>query len=396
MGTLKYWDGTEWKYVGLGESPRGTPIATYNQSLPTVTLDAGVGVWKDIDTMVIPNPGGTIALDFNWSSYIYGTTGTSGDALVEVLISIDGGSTYISGLRRSAVSLNINSDIQFHSFSISDTISDLTPTGDIHIILRGQVYDDNGSGAFSHSGNTYWSAKVIHAEDVVLDNRYSIKNEGYRLSEVVYFTGSGNNFVKANYPGMRAVRFIAVGGGGGGAGSATANSGGPGGGAGGTSISGFIDAADIAASEEVEVGSAGSGGTSPTKGGDSWVDKPGGFHVYALGGEEGAGLSNAHAGRGGGQAGGASSLVGALIIHGGDGQSTGDPTLYTTSGIFPGGSGGNSTHGGGGQGAPARAANAAGGVGRGYGGGGGGGYNRNSNPGGGAGAPGIVIAEIYV
>lgn len=214
--------------------------------------------------------------------------------------------------------------------------------------------------------------------------------EGYLYSETVVFTSSGT-FSKASYPGIRAVRVRAVGGGGGGGSPANADSGAPGGGGGGYAESLLLESS-LAASETVTVGSGGAAGTAGGDGGSGGTSSFG-SHLSANGGSGGT-ATGSTIGLGG--LGGSASGGNIMNVTGGGGQSTGNPALYTTAGIYPAGTGGGSILGTGGRAGAARASNWAGGPGNGYGGGGAGGYNRNSTTSGGAGASGIVLVDIYV
>lgn len=217
-------------------------------------------------------------------------------------------------------------------------------------------------------------------------------DSGYRYKQTVVYTAS-STFVKADYPGLRAVRVRVQGAGGGGNGSAINNSGGASGAAGGYAEA-FYTASELDASCAVTVGAGGSGATGGGGGSagsaSSFVAMVGtpNTEVVANGGSPGA--SNNEGGTGG------SATGGYLNVQGSDGASSGDASLFTTAGIFPGMSGGSAVLGGGGRGRSARAANAGGLAGNGYGSGGGGGFSRNASVDGGTGAPGIVLVDIYV
>lgn len=217
---------------------------------------------------------------------------------------------------------------------------------------------------------------------------------GFRFLQRVIYTASGS-FVKANYPGLRAVRVVCqAGGGAGGGGAATSGSerSGGTGGAGGEYAESWLSADILPSTVTVTVGAGGAAvtGAAGLAGGDSSF----GDLVVARGGPGGT----VSTGTGGtavtGPAGGTGG-VGDLLVPGGSGGS-----LHRNSGanlVLPG-SGGNSVLG---HGGPMRVpANTyfAGANGSGYGGGGAGAANLTGQPAssGGDGAPGIVIVDIYV
>jgi len=119
---------------------------------------------------------------------------------------------------------------------------------------------------------------------------------GYRpMGAPVYFTSSGS-FVKADYPGLRAIRVHTLGGAGGGGGCAATSSGqaaDAGGGASGTYATSFItDIASLPASVTVTRGAGGAGGTAGNNDGSAGGASSFGSLVSASGGGGGSGSSN--------------------------------------------------------------------------------------------------------
>lgn len=219
---------------------------------------------------------------------------------------------------------------------------------------------------------------------------------GYRFVQKVIFTSSGS-FLKASYPGVRAIRVMVVGGGGsgGGAGAASAgqNSQGSGGGAGGYAESWITDIAGLASSVAVTVGAGGAGRVGLGDGLDGSASSFGAL-VAANGGT-------------GGYSKGTSALGGYLPAGPGGSGTAGDIQLAGNGGgsgfgqgtLASGGHGGGSIFGGGGE-AGGTGAGSGGSIGRGgraWGAGGAGAsanassVQRPSN----AGADGVVIVEIY-
>jgi hypothetical protein len=229
--------------------------------------------------------------------------------------------------------------------------------------------------------------------DLVRDGAQDIENlaigvndyltGGYLYTGQVRFTSSGS-FVKADYPGLRAIRVRVVGGGGGGGGGdGTSPRGGGGGGGGGYAEAFITDIASLDASVTVTRGAGGAGGadtglasTAGTNGDTSSF----GALVVATGG---LGASNDGASGGAGTA-------GDYLVGGGGGGSGGfDVNLMT-------GTGGSSVLGGGGVGLSPFPGNTGGATGRQFGGGGGGARRFNAGRAGGAGQNGIVICDLFV
>jgi len=211
---------------------------------------------------------------------------------------------------------------------------------------------------------------------------------GYVLGEILYFTSSGT-FVKANYPGLRAVKVKVQGGGGGGGGrQGGTTSVGAGGGGGGYGEK-FILVDDLASNESISVGQGGSGRPANT-GTAGWASLFGN-HITASGGGAGEWTTTANTTAQGGSGG---SVTGAdFSVPGQDGQ---QGRIYQGDNdhiYFPG-SGGSSFLGLGGvaltpgQTGPGRA-------GTGWGAGGSGAAGGPSDGPGGDGQPGIVIVELY-
>lgn len=216
---------------------------------------------------------------------------------------------------------------------------------------------------------------------------------GYRLRDRVIYTSSGS-FAKASWPGLRAIRIIAVGGGGAGAGaaaaSATMNAYGTGGGSGAYAET-FMLTDSLAASTAVTVGA---GGSATGSTGNNGSTSSFGSLVVAGGGIGGnikatSTLGGYVPGGPGGVATAGQIRQGGSPGHAGAGANT----------LANGGNGGSSIFGGGGH-APATGAGSganAGSPGTAYG-AGGGGAAVNGGGGarsGGAGAAGVVIVEIY-
>lgn len=110
----------------------------------------------------------------------------------------------------------------------------------------------------------------VAGQKLVYNGTDWVNVEGYMLRQVLTFTSNGN-FVKADYPWLRAVRFICVGGGGGGAGviltGATQMSLGNGGGGGVLAESFITDLTTLSAIEGVTIGTGGTGGVGNASGG---------------------------------------------------------------------------------------------------------------------------------
>lgn len=204
--------------------------------------------------------------------------------------------------------------------------------------------------------------------------------ELYRFSQTLVYT-AGTSFLKASYPGLRAVRVRVVGGGGGGAGAGATGAGqwsfGDGGG-GGEYAEGFFLAAALAGSTTITIGTAGSAGVGAANGGNGGTTSFGAL-ITALGGGGGAfrvatnslnfsGSTGARAGGSGGtggniripgHAGGSGIGIGATSgtqQRGGDGGAS--HMSGTAVGGVPGGVNG-SQYGGGGSGASRGASTAA-------------------------------------
>lgn len=218
---------------------------------------------------------------------------------------------------------------------------------------------------------------------------------GYQYLTTVAYDTSGT-FQKANYPGLRAVRFKCQGGGGAGGGAAAAGSGsatGGGGGQGGMYAEAFVVASSLAASVTITRGAGGTGaaGLAGNDGGTTSA----GAHCVAGGGT-------------GGSIGGSTTLITFAISGTPNTTATGDhvipgaaggfATLYGAGDAACSGAGGNSN-----WGAGSRPVNPAGGAdgtaGVLYGGGGSGAANTNSQGStrtGGAGAAGRVLVDLFI
>lgn len=205
---------------------------------------------------------------------------------------------------------------------------------------------------------------------------------------VIPYAASGT-FVKANYPTAKGIKVRVQGGGGGGGGAgAAAPAAGTGGSSGGYSER-FLTMSQLAASETVTVGTAGTGGggaSAGTAGGTS------SFGALAVGNGGGAGsfitaTGQAFAGPGGGASAGDLNIAGE---RGGYAWAVSSTQVHS-------GKGGNAQIGRGGVGRDfVSSTNTGGEAGTGYGAGGGGAINGGGgNAVGGAGSPGIVIVEVY-
>lgn len=227
--------------------------------------------------------------------------------------------------------------------------------------------------------------------DANITDQRTVANPVYAIQT---FTASGS-FTKATYPWAKAVRVRAVGGGGGGGGVESpavgewSHSGGGGGG-------GYAEAAlsvdDLAASETVTVGAAGSGGAAGLNGGSSGGTSSFGTHAVAAGGAGGVSFSASTNQAGSRPGDGGNATAGDVLVRGGGGG-FGMGLANSTDGAY-GGGGGTSVLGGGGE--PKRTSETAQGGG-GYG-GGGSGIARLGGGGaapGGDGAAGVVIVEIF-
>lgn len=221
---------------------------------------------------------------------------------------------------------------------------------------------------------------------------------GYRLQQVIKYASSGT-FLKANYPGLRAICVKVQAGGGSGAGAATAASGqnayGTGGGGGGYAESFITDIAGLASSVTVTVGAQVAGAAAGANDGNPGNGSSFGSLVVANGG--GPGITKASSTLGGyipGGAGGDATAGDYRVSGSGGGGGYGAATLAS------GGFGGSSHLGGGGRtvGTGAGSGRQAGDPGGNYGGGGGGAMTNQGGAaiGGGSGAQGIVFVEIYV
>lgn len=221
-------------------------------------------------------------------------------------------------------------------------------------------------------------------------------------SDMVRFTSDGS-FVKANYPGLKAIRIRLVGGGGGGGGCPTTSSteavGGGGGGGGGYAET-FVKFSDLDASEEIVVGPGGAGGAAGQNNGvvggqTRFGEVTGGEIAKALGGQPGfGGLSSSNLPKYGASGGGGGSATdGDIQIRGNSGEMA---VLFETQVSI-------TSLGGSSQLSPSSGrhsftfSGAQGALGEVYGGGGGGGQNaddQGEGRAGGNGAGGIVIVEL--
>lgn len=227
---------------------------------------------------------------------------------------------------------------------------------------------------------------------------------GPQLVLVYKVATADKTFVKANYPGLSAIRVRVQGGGGGGAGVLGASSqagAGAGGSGGGYAESLFSDLTDLPETVTVVVGSGGAAGTSSSTagsaGGESYFMNSGAFAVRAPGGN-GAVASSTSATLPrvvGGTVASGTNFNGEIVKRG----SFASPGILCSTINGQAGSGGDSFLGTGGLGPSYATAGAlAGTAGGTYGGGGSGAIVLNSTLGrsGGDGAPGVVIVELYM
>ena len=168
---------------------------------------------------------------------------------------------------------------------------------------------------------------------------------GYRYLSTLRFTASGT-FVKADHPGLRAIRVRLVGGGGSGGGAAATSAGnnsyGSGGGAGGYAESFITDLATVPASVAVTVGA---GGAAAATAGTGGAASSFGSLVAAEGGAGGEHKLNSALGnhlRGGT---GGTGTAGDFFITGNPGDGGGGANQFAS-----GGNGGSSPLGSGGRG----------------------------------------------
>lgn len=161
---------------------------------------------------------------------------------------------------------------------------------------------------------------------------------GLGLRQIVVFTASGT-FTKADYPWLRAVKVICIGGGGGAGGCNVTGAGemsAAGGGGGGALAMSYIEASALAASETVTVGAGGAGATTYAGGSDGG-DSSFGSHVVAdngYGGQLGTdGGVFPRFGANGGNGGNAALCTGQVTFSGCGGVS---PTLLSSGSTLRG------------------------------------------------------------
>lgn len=171
--------------------------------------------------------------------------------------------------------------------NLKATEVDLTTAEDRITVNEGDIATNEGDITTLEGDVTTLQGDVTTLQDDVDDVELEINN-GLGLRETVVFTSS-DTFTKASYPWLRKVRVRAVGGGGGGGGAVGTSGGehavGAGGGAGGY-FEALYDAADLAASESVTVGSGGVGGSTAGSNGGNGEDTvfKGATAVKGLGG----------------------------------------------------------------------------------------------------------------
>lgn len=231
------------------------------------------------------------------------------------------------------------------------------------------------------------------AADELTADKLNSPTDSYWYSQTVEYTASGT-FVKANYPGIRAVkiRVQAAGGGSGGcATNAAGNTSVASGGGGGSYGEKFILASALAASETVTVGAGGTAGSAGANNGGTGGTSSFGTHVVAVGGSGGnAGATGSTLSSAGG-GGGGTCTGGDVNIPGGEA----DNGLRNSATVIMPSCGGNSILGG-----RKRATNGttsqAGGVGLAYGGGASGAYAYASQTqaAGAIGGAGIILVDV--
>jgi hypothetical protein len=212
---------------------------------------------------------------------------------------------------------------------------------------------------------------------------------GYLYEQTVYYTSSGT-FVKADYPGLRAIRVRCQGAGasGGVRSFVATNDNGAGGGGGGYAESFITNIAGLDASVTVTRGAGGAAVTRSTEGAtNSNAGANSSFGALVIGVGGGATSDNAIIGGPG------SGGTGDIVFSGADGASG------SSGNTSAAGSGGSSHLGGGGTGGRGAASASSNGVnGTIYGGGGGGStsHSSTSSKTSGAGANGLIIVDVFI
>lgn len=240
-----------------------------------------------------------------------------------------------------------------------------------------------------HDGDTTWLTAA--------------SGHGFQTGQILYFTTPGTaSFVRATYPGLRAIRVKCQGGGGGGGGTqATDSSEGSssGGGSGGVYAESWLLAADITSSVTVTVGAGGAAGAAASNGGGGGASSFGAF-TAAPGGNGGNTRAPSDGHRASTGASSPTTGTGDLVIPGGGGGAGYSMGTAVISGGTAdkgiGGAGGSAVLSGGAT-RTTRGPEVGPTAGVRYGGGGSGHVNSVSEAGklGGVGAQGIVIVELY-
>ncbi len=216
----------------------------------------------------------------------------------------------------------------------------------------------------------------------VKDNFDQLAN-GYTYVQTIYYDTT-EDFEKATYPWLRAVKVKVQAGGGGGGGSGTTGDRVGGGGGGGAYAKKLILVGDLSASETCTIGALGGGGASGNNAGTAGGASSFGAHIVCGGGGGGNSGNGAYDGDNGG-----------LVTTSGDFDLPGHPGSPRSQNATGSSQGGHSALGWGGQprmdstNVPGREASV------GYGGGGGGGKRSSVNTAGAEGMPGIIILELY-
>lgn len=152
-------------------SPVGQPLMSYSWVAPSnVNLTSTTPVV--VADKTIPNPGTAVVVEFGADGYIYKSSGDSGIALMDLLISTDGGSTFSATSQYAGRGVvELLSGEQFRGFSVRGRWEG-TPTGDIIIRSQGELYGAEVGPLIVQAANTEYTARVISGSPVILDDRY--------------------------------------------------------------------------------------------------------------------------------------------------------------------------------------------------------------------------------
>lgn len=149
----------------------GNPVQSYSWVAPSnVNLTSTTPV--TIADKTIPNPGAPVVVEFGADGYVYKSSGDSGVALLDLLISTDGGATFSTSSQYAGRGVvELLSGEQFRGFSVRGRWEGI-PTGDIVIRSRGELYGSDVGPLIVQAANTEYTARVITSGAVHLDNRY--------------------------------------------------------------------------------------------------------------------------------------------------------------------------------------------------------------------------------